>query len=230
MPKGNITKKVMKRGRRSRRGRPSRKIKELMESKDISLTEARKLAEKESSSKKKPVKKKVTKKRKPVDKFAIPKGLTKAEEREYTKLIKQSMKDKKESEYGQDYKSPSRVGETQEERLSINAPARSKELPPLREEMSIEQLNRMVTSGLAGIGKKGEVTNKGTYASGADVGQRMMRGDDGNVDTKALEDELRSLGGFEGLFKGGKVSKGKNKRIGRGCGIAQRGAGAVRKS
>ena len=58
----------------------------------------------------------------------------------------------------------------------------------------------------------------------------MMRGDDGNVDTKALEDELRSLGGFEGLFKGGKVGKGKNKRIGRGCGIAQRGAGAVRKS
>ncbi len=53
MPKGNVTKKVMKRGRRSRRGRPSRKIKELMESKDISLTEARKLAEKESSSKKK---------------------------------------------------------------------------------------------------------------------------------------------------------------------------------
>lgn len=219
MPKGNVTKKIMKRGRRSRRGRPSRKIKELMESKDISLTEARKLAEKESSSKKKPVKKKTTKKK------AEPKR-SKSEQGELNRLIKQQKRDMSESSGGE----TPRAGATSEERLSINAPARSKELPPLREDMSTAQLRRMVTSGLAGIGRKGQVTNKGTYSSGADVGQRMMRGDDGNVDTKALEDELRSLGGFEGLFKGGKVSKGKNKRIGRGCGIAQRGAGAVRKS
>ena len=117
------------------------------------------------------------------------------------------------------------AGATEEERLSINAPARSKERPPERKNLSAAQLRRLVTSGLAGVGKKGEVTDKGTYSSGANVGGRMMRGDvGGDVDMKALEDELRTIGGFERLKSGGKVG------IGRGCGVAMRGAGAVRKS
>ncbi len=218
MPRG-LVRAGLKRGRKSKKGRPSNKVKELMESKDISRAEAEKLAKKESSSKKKPVKKKTAKKK------AEPKR-SKSEQGELDRLIKQQKREMSESSGGE----TPRAGATPEERLSINAPARSKELPPSRDDMSTAQLRRMVTSGLAGIGRKGQVTNKGTYSSGADVGQRMMRGDDGNVDIKALEDELRSLGGFEGLFKGGKVGKGKSKGIGRGCGKAMRGAGAVQKS
>ncbi len=214
----SIVAAVLKRGRKSKKGRPSNKVKELMESKDISRAEAEKLVKKESSSKKKSVKKKTAKKK------DEPKR-SKSEQGELNRLVKQQKRDMSESS---GIETP-RAGSTSEERLSINAPARSKELPPLREDMSSAQLRRMVTSGLAGIGNKGQVTNKGTYSSGADVGQRMMRGGDGNVNTKALEDELRELGGFEGLFKGGKVGKGKCKGIGRGCGKAMRGAGAVRK-
>jgi hypothetical protein len=220
-----IGKTIIKRGRKRRRGRPSNKVKELMKSRDISRTEAEKLAKKETSSKKKTSSKPKTKKRKPVDEFAIPKGLTRAEEKEYINLIKQYKKDKKESKFGQTDKIPNRVGETERETLSINAPIRSKEKPPERKDLSSAQLRRLVTSGLAGVGKKGQVTDKGTYSSGANVGQKMMRGDvGGDVDMKALENELRTIGGFEGLKSGGKVG------IGRGCGVAMRGAGAVRKS
>tara|TARA_R110000782_G_scaffold267991_1_gene363902 strand:- start:46 stop:717 length:672 start_codon:yes stop_codon:yes gene_type:complete len=219
----SIVAAVLKRGRKSKKGRPSNKVKELMESKDISRAEAEKLVKKESSSKKKSVKKKTAKKK--TDKKKDEPKRSKSEQGELNRLVKQQKRDMSESS---GIETP-RAGSTSEERLSINAPARSKELPPVREDMSSAQLRRMVTSGLAGIGNKGQVTNKGTYSSGADVGQRMMRGGDGNVNTKALEDELRELGGFEGLFKGGKVGKGKGKGIGKGCGKAMRGAGAVRK-
>jgi hypothetical protein len=207
-----IGKAIIKRGRKSRKGRPSNKVKELMESRDISRAEAEKLAKKEAG--KKPVKKKAAKKK------SEPKR-TRSEQRELDKLIRQQEREMR----GAGANETPRAGATQEERLSINAPARSKERPPERKNLSAAQLRRLVTSGLAGVGKKGEVTDKGTYSSGANVGGRMMRGDvGGDVDMKALEDELRTLGGFEGLKKGGKVG------IGRGCGIAMRGAGAVRKS
>ena len=208
-----IAKTIIKRGRKSRKGRPSNKVKELMESRNISRTEAEKLAKKEDN--KKPVKKKASDKKKPEEKR------TRSEQRELDKLIKQQEKEMR----GAGANETPRAGATEEERLSINAPARSKERPPERKNLSAAQLRRLVTSGLAGVGKKGEVTDKGTYSSGANVGGRMMRGDvGGEVDMKALEDELRTIGGFEGLKSGGKVG------IGRGCGVAMRGAGAVRKS
>tara|TARA_R100001086_G_C11818719_1_gene253589 strand:- start:657 stop:1298 length:642 start_codon:yes stop_codon:yes gene_type:complete len=213
MPRG-LVKAAIKRGRRSRRGRPSNKVKELMESRDISRAEAEKLAKKKTSSKKKPVKKKTAKKK------AEPKR-TKREQKELEDLVEQQEQDMKGAGA---YETP-RAGATPEERLSINAPARSKEKPPKRKDLSSAQLRRLVTSGLVGVGEKGQVTDKGTYSSGANVGQRMMRGDvGGDTNMKALEDELRTIGGFEGLKSGGKVG------IGRGCGVAMRGAGAVRKS
>ena len=216
MPASKIL-KTIKRGRKSRRGRPSNKVKELMESRDISRSEAEKIAKTEDD--KKPVKKK-TEKKKAAEKKSEPKR-TRSEQRELDKLIRQQEREMR----GAGSNETARAGATQEERLSINAPARSKERPPERKDLSPAQLRRLVTSGLAGVGKKGQVTDKGTYSSGADVASRMMRGDvGGDVDMKALENELRTIGGFEGLKSGGKVG------IGRGCGVAMRGAGAVRKS
>ncbi len=199
--------KTIKRGRKSRRGRPSNKVKELMESRDISRSEAEKIAKTEAD--KKPVKKKAAKKK------SEPKR-TRSEQKELDKLIRQQEREMR----GAGTNETARAGATQEERLSINAPARSKERPSERKDLSPAQLRRLVTSGLAGVGKKEEVTDKGTYSSGANVAGRMMRGDvGGDVDMKALENELRTLGGFEGLKSGGKVGKP------RGCGQAQRGYG-----
>ena len=76
-----IGKTIIKRGRKRRRGRPSNKVKELMESRDISRTEAEKIAKQEAD--KKPVKKKASDKKKPEQKR------TKSEQNELRKLIKQ---------------------------------------------------------------------------------------------------------------------------------------------
>ena len=130
-------------------------------------------------------------------------------------------------------------------RLSVRAPERSSvagqsvEAGPLRskvpppgttraDRVSPARRRQLATSGMAGVGPTGLMTNKGTFAPPArQTAEAMGIGNKGVLPSK---EELQAMGGFEIKKHGGKVGKKTKRKSSRGVGtgVALRGYGAVR--
>ena len=111
-------------------------------------------------------------------------------------------------------------------------PLRSKVIPPgttRADRVSPARRRQLATSGMAGVGPTGLMTNKGTFAPPArQVAEEVGIGRKGVLPTK---EEMAAMGGFEIKKGGGKVGKKTKRKSSRGVGTgaALRGLGAGRK-